>query len=490
MYPFDSMRDYVAELIKRGRMIEIDEIDQDKYESTALIYRMLERLGDKAPGFIAKHTKINGKTFDTPLVGNIYNGYDTIALSFGVENVTDISSDMYHSAMERIGSFMQEDGSWKQIPPKEISKEKAPCKEVVLMGEDADLMKFPWIKNNPKDAAQYISAGSFIMNDKDLGKNVGTYRIHLKGAQKMGCYFTNQSHGYAQMIQAAERGEESVPVAVAVGVDPITWMMSSTRVADQGVDEMAVAGGFRGKPVEMVKCETNDLMVPAHAEFIIEGEIPMDVEEEGPYGEFFGYLGKKVHTFYVKVKAITHRKNPWVFNIYTGAGSGYFTLPWDAGHYVRLKKLIPNMCGIYTLPSAATISIISIKKTFAGEGIEAGMAAMGYRMFGFAKKIIIVVDDDVDVSDVDRVLHAVGTRWQPVPATLMMKQMIHMPLDPSNPEFMKSSKVIIDATRQVPLEGGPEDFADDLRTVLEERAPESFDLVDDKWNDYFKGFKK
>ena len=87
-------------------------------------------------------------------------------------------------------------------------------------------------------------------------------------------------------------------------------MMSSTRLADLGEDEFAVAGGFRGKPVELVKCETNDLYVPAHAEFVIEGEVPMDIEKEGPYGEMLGYIGKQTNTLYMNMKAITHREKP------------------------------------------------------------------------------------------------------------------------------------------------------------------------------------
>jgi len=268
------------------------------------------------------------------------------------------------------------------------------------------------------------------MHDPDIGKNVGTYRIQIKDKQKIGAYFTNQSHAYAMMMKAADRGEDKVQASIAVGIDPISWMMSSTRLADMGTDEFAIAGGFRGKPVELVKSETNDILVPAHAEFIIEGEIPMEVEEEGPYGEMFGYLGKETTAFYLNIKAITHRKNPWVFNIYTGAGSGYFTMPWDVGNFIRLKKLLPTLVKTYTPPNAPTVGILRIDKKFPGEGFEAGMLALGYRMYGFSKKIIIVVDSDVEPSDMSRVIHAVATRWQPVPASLLVSHSIHMPIDP------------------------------------------------------------
>jgi len=327
------------------------------------------------------------------------------------------------------------------------------------------------------------------MEDPELGKNLGTYRMQVKGNYKAGANFTNQSHAYAMMMKAGERNQDKVDVAVAVGIDPITWMMSSTRLADQGEDEFAIAGGFRGKPVELVKCETSDLLVPAQAEFIIEGEIPMEVEEEGPYGEFMGYLGRKTNTFYINVKAITHRKEPWVYNIYTGLGSGYFTLPWDVGNFIRLKKLMPSLVKLYSPPQTPTITIASIDKRFPGEGIEAGMMILGYRMIGFSKKMVVIVDKDIEPSNTTRVLHAMGTRWQPVPASLPVHHSFHMPIDPSLKEPFMSSKIIIDATRQLPSEGGPDSWQPDLRSVMEERVPEAFQMVDKKWDEYFGGKK-
>ncbi|MCX5905434.1 MAG: UbiD family decarboxylase, partial [Proteobacteria bacterium] len=275
------------------------------------------------------------------------------------------------------------------------------------------------------------------------------------------------------------------PVAVAIGIDPVSWMMSSTRLADLGQDELAIAGGFRGKPVELVKCETNNILVPANAEFIIEGEIPMEVEKEGPYGEMFGYIGKETNTFYINIKAITHRNNPWLYNIWTGIGGGYLTMPWDVGNFIRLKRIMPNLVKLYTPPETASIVIVCIDKKFPGEGIEAGMMILGYRLVGFSKKMVIVLDKDVDPTDLARVMHAMGTRWQPVPASLMVHHSFHMPIDPSLKEAFLSSKIVIDATRQLPGEGGPDVFPADNRTVMEEKAKEAFDLVEKNWGKYF-----
>lgn len=486
MYPYDSLRDYAADLEARGRLLRIKEMDQDKYEMTAFAYRVNDRMKDKAPAFLVEKIKVNGKWHDTPAVGNLYNGFGSVARCFGVETVTDDQGLMYEAAVDRILSFMDRDFKWKKIEPVIVDKKNAPCKEVILTGEDVDLSRFPWIRNNPADGGQYISAGSVIMHDPELGRNVGTYRMQVKGPRKTGVYFTNQSHGYKFMMQAMERGEEKVPVSVAIGIDPVSWMMSSTRLADAGEDEFALAGGFRGKPVELVKSETNDLYVPAHGEIILEGEISMDAEEEGPYGEMLGYIGKKTYTaFCIDVKAITHRVKPWVYNLWPGIGGSYLTLPWEVAHFARLKKIMPNLVKLHNPPDTASIIIACIDKRFPGEGIEAGMLILGYRMIGFSKKMVIVLDKDIDPTDLSRVVHAVGTRWQPDPASLVVKQSFHIPIDPSCREMFLSSKIVIDATRQLPGEGGPDVYPEDNRTVLEERAAEAFKIVDGKWSSYF-----
>ena len=485
MAPYDSLRDYAEALEKRKKFVRIKEMDQDKYEATAFHYKILDRWKTNAPAFLIEKTKVNGIWHNIPVVGNLFNGFDTVAQCFGVSTISDSPSEMYTAAGEKITSYLVND-RWKSIDPVIVDKKKAPCKEVVLSGDDVDLYKFPWIRNNPDDGGQYISTGCGIMEDPKLGRNVGTYRMQVKGPRKTGINFTNQSHGYKFMMAAADRGEDTVPVAVAVGVDPVSWMMSSTRLADLGQDEFAIAGGFRGKPVELVKCETNNILVPANAEFIIEGEIPMEVEKEGPYGEMFGYIGKETNTFYINIKAITHRNNPWLYNIWTGIGGGYLTLPWDVGNFIRLKRIMPNLVKLYTPPETASIVIVCIDKKFPGEGIEAGMMILGYRLIGFSKKMVIVLDKDVDPTDLARVMHAMGTRWQPVPASLMVHHSFHMPIDPSLKEAFLSSKIVIDATRQLPGEGGPDIFPADNRTVMEQKAKEAFDLVEKNWGKYFQ----
>jgi 4-hydroxy-3-polyprenylbenzoate decarboxylase len=486
---FDSLRDYLAEMDRRGNLLRVASMDQDRYEMTAFAYRLDDRLKADAPAFQVERTRIGGRWYDTPVVGNILNSYWTVALSLGVEAVSRDRSSMYDLAVTRIAGALNENHRWRTLPPEAVDREYAPCKEVVLAGADADLGRFPWIWNNPADGGQYISAGAVVVDDPELGRNVGTHRMLVKGPRKLGLDLSTQSHCYRYVQRAKERGLDRLPVSVAVGIDPVSWMMSCTRLAEFGEDEFAIAGGFRGRPVRLVRSETSDLLVPAEAEIVIEGFIPMEKEWEGPYGEMLGYIGEKKLTYSIDVHTITHRRKPIVFNIWPGIGGAYMTLAWEVGPFVKLREIVPDLVRLHTPPEIPSICIACIDKKVPGQGIETGMAVLGYRMTGFHKKMVIVVDQDVDPTDLTRVMHAVGTRWQPDPASLVVRQSFHFLLDPSTHRNFLSSKIVIDATRQFPAEGGPKQWAEDNRAALVTRAPDAFRLVDENWDSYLRDWR-
>ncbi|MCY3605820.1 MAG: UbiD family decarboxylase [Gammaproteobacteria bacterium] len=487
MSVFNSLREYAQAMEQQGKLLRIPDMDQDQFEMTAFSYRLEDRMRTSAPAFLVERTKMNGRSYDTPVICNVLNSFKTVAMCLGVEDLSDDEREMNQVVERELLKHMNEDYRFEQIPPVEVDGADAPCKQVKLFGEDADLDRFPWIMNNPADGGRFISTGSVIMEDPDIGRNVGTYRLQVKGPQKLGICFTGQNHGAQMMRKAIAQGKKSVPCVVATGLDPITWMMSSTRVGELGDDEFAFSGGFRGEPVELVRAETNSLMAPAHAEIVIEGEISTDKEMEGPYGEMLGYIGEPAPNHFMTVKAITHREKPWVYNIWPGIGGAYLTWPWQVGHFARLKRIMPNLVKLHMPPEIPSMVIACINKRLPGEGIEAGLLIMGYRMIGFSKKMIIILDKDVDPTDLTRVLHAVTTRWQPWPASLTVRQTFSFMIDPSTHRNALSSKMLIDATRQLPAEGGPNVFAEDNRTVMEERAADSFKLVDARWDEYFAG---
>ena len=161
-------------------------------------------------------------------------------------------------------------------------------------------------------------------------------------------------------------------------------------------------------------------------------------------------------------------------------------IPWSIGTYLKLKKALPSLVDLYDPQEAVGISVISIDKKSPKEGITAGEMLLASSM----AKIAIVVDKDIDVTNMNEVLHAVATRWQPYPASLIIKEAFRPSVDPSTTKPKSSSKIVIDATRQLPEEGGPESFQKVSRTILEEMAPDAFTIVDKKWQEYWKGWKK
>ncbi len=484
--PFTSFRDYFTALEAEGRVLRIKEMDQDRFEATGFAYRLRDRIGyHEAPAFVIERVRIDGQWRDGPVVCNPYAGWDSEALAYGVEEITDDREQMYRAVRDELVSRAGADGEWARIEPVEIGAAAAPCKQVVQSGGGVDLLEFPWITNNPSDAGPYVSMGSFFFVHPEYGRNVGTYRCQIKGPRKIGVNPEPGQDLWRFFMDLKRRGESSARVSIAFAVDPITFTLSSTKITRFGEDELEVAGGLHGKPVELVKSETNDILVPAHAEMIIEGRVPLnETEPEGPYGEMYGYMGpRKDNNFFMNIEAITHRRDPLIVNCFTGILKGYHRAPTEASELLTFKKRIPGLVDIHSLAEATGVTVLSVDKKFPGNGITAGQQLAAGK---FSAKVVIVVDKDVNVLDMPSVMHALGSRWQPDPATQIISRTRGLGLDPSAPVRGLTSKIIIDATRQLPQEGGPETFPPVSRVLLEEGAEGVFDLVDGKWEDYWR----
>lgn len=489
--PFDTFRDYIMALEANGLVLRVPRIDQDAYELTALTYRLIDEYGwYEAPCILAEEVKIDGKWVKGPVLTNHQGHWYAEAIVFGVDVVPDDGVGTYRKAMAHLEGLM-ENGKYPTIEPKEVSRDQALCKQVVLRGDDIDLTKFAYIKSNPADSRRYINTGSVFTDDPVIGKNFGTYRCELRGPRLIGVNSEPNQTAWRTLNAARDRGEKFAKVSIAVGQDPVIWVISGSRIVNrlskEKVDELAIAGGMRGKAVEVVRSETNDHMVPANAEMIIEGEIPLDETlPEGPFGEMYQYLGaRKDENFFMRVTAVTHRRDPWILNMFTGVTRGYVTGPVAVLFNNSFKRLVPNLIELHSPVDSTGLTYVRIKKTKPGEGLEAGkkLAAI-IPIF----KIVIVVDEDIDVLDAQQVNTALGSRWQPQSATYIFDfgEARGMPLDPSTTERGRSSKIVIDATRQWPEEGGPEDYAELNRTLLEELAPESFAKVDAQWGEVIK----
>ncbi|MAF82828.1 MAG: UbiD family decarboxylase [Gammaproteobacteria bacterium] len=487
--PFDSFRDYIEAIEAHGLVLRLPRIDQDAYELAALMYRLTDEYGwYEAPCIIAEEIKIDGKWVKGPVIVNHMGHWFTEAITFGVELVPDDGVATYRKTMKKLEGMLV-DGEYPKIAPVEVAREEAACKEFVLRGEDIDLTRFAFIQSNPADSRRYVNTGSSFTYGPVIGKNFGTYRCELRGPRLLGFNPEPNQTAWRTLMAAKERGEKSVRISIALGLDPVIWTISSSRIVNrmskEQVDELAIAGGMRGEPVKVVRSETNDHMVPASAEMIIEGEVPLDdLMPEGPFGEMYGYLGDKRETnFIVNVLAVTHRKNPWILNQFTGATRGYATAPTAVLFNTSLRRLVPNLIELHSPVDATGLTYVRIKKTEPGEGLKAGQRLASIIPI---YKVVIVVDEDVDVLDTQQVNHAIGSRWMPKTATKLVENVRAMGLDPSRDADGKVSKIVIDATKQWPEENGPEVFPRLNRTLLEELAPESFELVDRKWGAIIK----
>ncbi len=490
--PFDTFRDWIAALDAHGLVMRFDRVDQDAYEGTSIMYRLIDEFGVfGAPTVLFEEVKINGEWIQGPVIANHCGHWDAEALAFGLTPDPVNSNQSFRKARAYLMDMIEAAGgtNYPQIEPVEVSRDNALCKEVVLRGDEIDLTRFAFIKTNPGDADRYINTGSIFTSDPDMGLNFGTYRCQLKGPRKIGVNPEPGQTGWRMLMAAKERDETMARMSIVLGHDPIVWMVSSSRVAnrrgDEPINELALAGGIRGKALDIVKSETNDFLVPAHAEMIIEGEVPLDdFEPEGPFGEMYGYLGlPKDENFYMNVTAVTHRRNPWILNSFTGVSRASLKAPGSALSLLNLKQLMPQLGDYHSRNDVKGVTFLSIDKTGPGQGLEIGKQ---YAELVFTSKIVMVVDSDLDVMKMSDMMVAFGSRWQPHPATHIYEDARGLDLDPSSPERGKTSKIVIDATRQWPEEGGPQEFAPLNRTLLEEAVPDGFTDVDAKWGETIK----
>ena len=486
--PFDSIRDYIAAMEAHGLLLRIPRIDQDEYLSTALMFRAVDKFGMfGAPALMFESIKIDGEWMQGPVVANTQGHWNADCIVWGLEPIPGDWFGTYRRAKAHLARMLEANGgTYPLIAPREVDRSKAPCKEVVLTGEDIDLLSFPFMKTNPADGGRYLNTGSVFTSDPQYGNNFGTYRCQITGPRSMKIHSSTVHVGYKTWTAARERGEETAPVTVVVGQDPVVWLLSGAPVArrptDTGpIDELAMAGGMRGKALAVVKSDTNDLLIPAHAEFVVEGEMQLQAPlvDEGPFGEMFGYLGPEMeNVFTMKVTRITHRRDPWIMNSFTGMHRGFITAPMEALYDNLMRKLVPNLVEFHYPQNMMGVAFMSIDKTAPKQGLEAGRKIANRIPI---VKVIVVVDKDRNVLDPVEMLFTVGSRWQPHPATEIIEDSRGIMADPSAPVPWRTSKIVIDATKQWPEEGGPENYAELNRDLLERGAPNAFDLVDERF---------
>ncbi|MGI9330717.1 MAG: UbiD family decarboxylase domain-containing protein [Gammaproteobacteria bacterium] len=491
--PYDTLREAIDALDARGRVVRIARVDQDAYEATALMYRLTERYSaEGAPAVVFDEVKINGEWLKGPVVGNLLGHWDAEALVFGLEpDPAGGMATLRKARAHLIAMARANGGRFPEIAPVTVTREQALCKQVVLKGDEIDMTRFAFLQVNPADGGRYVNTASVFTRHPKMGVNLGTYRCQLKGPRKIAVSPGEGQTGWRMLDAARKRGEKTAKVSLVLGQEPIVYLVSGSRAAGRAgnkpVDELAVAGGLRGRALEVIQSESNDFMIPAQSEMVIEGEIPLqESEAEGPYGEGLGYQGGGEMAWYMNVTTVTHRRDPWMHNSFTGVDRGPVSAAGLASALLFAQRFSPEVTDMYYRNRVVNIMYVSIDKTKPGQGLAVG-EKLG--RFNPVAKVVIVVDKDVDVMDISQVIAAMSSRWQPEPAMKTFQNLPGLPLDPSQPVRSRTSKVVIDATRQWPEEGGPASYPPTNLSLLEAGAPEAFERVDAKWADIINGWE-
>ena len=327
----------------------------------------------------------------------------------------------------------------------------APCQEVVVTGDDVDLTALPIPFMHEKDGGPYISAGVAFAQDPELGPNSGCYRLMFRTRREMAMDLFTASDMRRYYTKTYERNQ-SLPVAIAIGVHAFEHMASAYK-APAGTNEMEIAGGLRGEPTPLVRARTVDVMVPANAEIVLEGELLPNgwTADEGPFGEFAGMQGDLKHNPLFRVGAITHRRNPVFYALQMPWENDWLNGPATEAACARVLGL----AGIQVAAVRATEggccgwSVVASIRKRAGEGRNALAALLSLPLV----KQAIVTDDDIDIYDPNEIEWAITFRCQADKDIIILSGMKGKHVDPSvrpwdlEPgELPTTSKFGIDAT--------------------------------------------
>src|SRR5881296_387833 len=426
-----DLRSYL-ELIKRKKPEEFVIVSRGvdpAYEITALVVK-LEKEARRRPVLLFE--KVKGTPF--PVLTNLHASRSRLALA--MNSAPEDMLKTYLRAMER------------PIPPRLVKT--GPVKDVILTGGRINLYDLPQIIHHEGDAGAYITAAiSFARDPSGEAWNCAYNRLMIKGRDTTSIHLTAGKHLWEFQRIAEARGEP-LPVAFAIGVHPAI-ALGALAIGSIDEDERAIMGALLGEPLELVKCETSDVLVPAHAELVLEGEIlPAARTPEGPFGEFTGYsLGERQREI-VRYTAITHRRDA-MFQDITVAHLDHMllsTIPMEANLYRAVRAMIPSVKAV-RVPSPFTC-YVSIEQRLVGQAKNAIMAVFGADLY---MKRVVVVDQDVDVFDDRQVTWALATRCQPDRDITIVTHARGSDLDPSTREDGYTAKWGVDATAKPSLGG-------------------------------------
>lgn len=467
---FTDLRDWLGQVDELGELRRLDgvELDGDLGAIAAVVGRrqygpavLFDRIPGFAPGFRV-------------LVNSLGSPQRT-ALTLGLP--PDISKAAFMTALHRRVT------ETAPIPP--VTVADGPILENVLTGGEIDLLKIPAPIWHEGDGGRYIGTGAVtITRDPDDGRvNLGTYRVMTVDRDHVTLYISPGKHGAIMRDKYFARGEPC-PVVITVGSDPLTFIASSL---DMMFDELSFVGGIRGEPLPVVTGRFTGLPIPAGAEIAIEGFLhPGDTAPEGPFGEWTGYYasGSREEPV-VEVKALYHRNQPILLGSPPVKPPNEHTVYRSPLRSVMIRHEleqagVPDVTGVWAHECGGTrlLLAVSIKQRYPGHARQAGMIACACHAGNYLGRYVVVVDEDVDVTDLQDVMWAVCTRSEPSESIDIIRRTWSGPLDPRVPQGQKgfNSRAIIDATR-------PYEWKDQFPKVVAP-GPEAVRSVMERWGSH------
>ena len=451
-----DLREFIKFLEERGELkrikIEVDPI----LEMTEICDRTLNAGG---PALLFE----NPKGFDIPVLANLFGTPERVAMGMGKENL---------QALREVGellAFLKEPEppkgikdlwdnreKFKQIlnMPAEVVK-KASCQDIVIEGENVDLGKLPIQTCWPGDAGPLITWPLVITRGPEKDRqNLGIYRQQVIGKNKLIMRWLSHRGGALDFHdwRLAHPGK-AFPVAVALGADPSTILGAVTPVPDT-LSEYAFAGLLRGEKTKVAHCLGSNLLVPASAEFILEGFIyPDEMASEGPFGDHTGYYNEVEKFPVFTVETITHRRDPIYHSTYTGRPPDEPAILGVALNEIFvpiLQKQFPEITDFYLPPEGCSyrMAVVSMKKKYPGHAKRVMMGVWSFLRQFMYTKFVIVVDDDINPREWKDVIWAVTTRMDPKRDLVVIENTPIDYLDFASPVSGLGSKVGFDATNK------------------------------------------
>jgi 2,5-furandicarboxylate decarboxylase 1 len=428
---FPDLRSFLAALESEGELFKVRAELSPRLEAAAAITLVAHRTGQAV-----LLEKVKG--YESPIVGNLLGSYRRLAILLGVPE-----KDLAKTYLERRSH---------PIKPRLVSQ--APVQEVEIK-DGIDILKtMPVLTHHQGDAGPYFSCAFVVAKDPETGtRGLGIHRIQVKDKNTLGIFLA--SPPLSEYLARAEKLNKPLEIAIVSGADPITYF-SSPQHAPPGVDKYDIAGGLAQSPVELVKCKSVDLEVPANAEFVLDGfVIPHQRDQEGPFGESTGYY-LTYNNPVAKIQLISHRRKP-LYHALVPFATEEQTLQFptfQTESLVWLKKALPSVSNIHS--PALGVVYVQIEKHSDGDPQKV-IEILFSRVAGLYAKVIVVVDSDVDIFNADEMAWALGSRVQPDRDIIIKSDLPGLIIDPSTTgqeeigehsmRQTKTAKVGIDATK-------------------------------------------